>query len=505
MCKVQPGVIPNASTLVNVFTPPPQLFDYGRQTMAAFLLFSHCVRVQNVLSYRGEFMQPFRYHILLCTQQKPENVPCCAANGANQVLAALQEQLAKQNLANEVIVSTTGCLGACEHGPVMIVYPDSVWYGAVRPSDVAEIVSAHLKDGHPVERLMINDDAALRNEILDHRAGYRAVMEEHDRSGVLPEELLDQIRGFWPSRALLTALELDIFTAVGNGGSAAEIASRLDTDPRATEMLLNVLVSFELLSKGNGTFRNEPTAVRYFCAGSPDNAQPGLLHQVHLWDSWSKLTECVRTGGPASLTRRERDEKSTRDFIAAMERNSRERSAQLVHAVGTEFTRMLDLGGGSGAYSIAFAKANPHAQFELLDVPSVVPLTQQYVQCAGLESRIRTRAGDMLTDEFGEGYNLVLLSAIAHMFSPEENRSLLARIYRALSPNGRFVLQDFILNSDKTSPKFGALFSLNMLVNTRGGADYSEPEYREWLSSAGFREVRRVPMPGPSDLIIATK
>lgn len=450
-------------------------------------------------------MQPFRYHVLVCTQQKSENVPCCAANGASDILSALHEQLAKENLADEVIVSSTGCLGACEHGPVMIVYPDAAWYGAVELTDIPEIVRSHLRDGRVVERLMLTDKSALRTEILDHRKEYRAMVEARDRSGTLPEELDSQIRAYWPSRALLTALELDMFTAVGTGASAAQVANNIGTDPRATEMLLNVLVSLGTLRKQNEIFCNTPNSARYFCAGSPDNAQPGLLHMVHLWDSWSKLTECVRSGGPASLPRRERDEASTRDFIAAMDRNSRQRAQQIVRVVGTDFTRMLDLGGGSGAYSIAFAKGNPNAEFEILDVAAVVPLTQQYVQRAGVESRIHTRAGDMLTDDYGEGYDLVLLSAIAHMFSPEENRALLARIYRALAPNGRLVLQDFILNADKTSPKFAAWFSLNMLVNTRGGASYSEPEYREWLMAAGFRETRRVPLPGPSDLIIATK
>ena len=111
----------------------------------------------------------------------------------------------------------------------------------------------------------------------------------------------------------------------------------------------------------------------------------------------------------------------------------------------------------------------------------------------------------MRTDRFGQGYDLVLLSAIAHSLSPDENRDLLSRIYQALVPNGRLVLQDFILEPDKTSPNFATLFSLNMLVNTKGGASYSEPEYDLWLRSAGFRETERVRLPGPANLMIAVK
>lgn len=457
-------------------------------------------------------MQPFRYHVIVCNQQKAENVACCAAGGGAAVVAALQEQLGKHGLRDDVIVSTTGCLGACDHGPVMIVYPGATWYGAVKPVDVAEIVGSHLKGGLPVARLMMQDEAALRAEILEHRQKYVAAVAARDKAGIMPEDgLLETLRGFMPSRALLTALELDVFTVVGKGANAAEVAARLRTGPRATEMLLNVLAGLKLLTKENGVFCNTDVTGRFLSADSKDNTRGGLLHNVALWDGWSTLTECIRhdrrvTNSPSG----ERDEESTRAFIAAMDRNAKERAALVVGAVGGGCRRMLDLGGGSAAYSIAFAKANAELQVDVVDQPTVLPLTEEYIRRAGLEERIHTRAGDLRKDRFGdsetgEGYDLVLLSAIAHMFSPEENRDLLRRIYRALDAGGRLVLQDFILEADKTRPMFAALFSLNMLVNTEGGASYSEAEYEEWLHEAGFRETRRVRLPGPANLMIATK
>ena len=129
--------------------------------------------------------------------------------------------------------------------------------------------------------------------------------------------------------------------------------------------------------------------------------------------------------------------------------------------------RMLDLGGGSGAYSIAFAKAIAGLKSEILDLAEVIPLLQEYIQKAGLADRISTRAGDMLHAPLGEAYDLILISAICHMFSPEENRSLLQRAYTALAPKGQVVVQDFILEPGKTAPRFAALFSLNMLVGTQ--------------------------------------
>jgi cyclopropane fatty-acyl-phospholipid synthase-like methyltransferase len=166
---------------------------------------------------------------------------------------------------------------------------------------------------------------------------------------------------------------------------------------------------------------------------------------------------------------------------------------------------MLDLGGGSGAYSIAFARAVPGLKSEILDLAEVVPLTQQYIRQAGLSDRITARVGDMLRDPLGENYDLVIILGICHMFSPEENRQLFQRAYGALAPKGRLVIQDFILEPNKTAPRAAALFSLNMLVGTRAGASYSEPEYAAWMREAGFSDVRRVRLPGPSGLMIGVR
>ena len=227
------------------------------------------------------------------------------------------------------------------------------------------------------------------------------------------------------------------------------------------------------------------------------------MHTAHLWHRWSSLTECERAG--TSVETGSREDSPVSDFIAAMDRNARERADAVVRATGVDsIKRMLDLGGGSGAYSIAFTRAVPGLRSEILDRSDVLPLTQEYIQEAGLADRIATRAGDMLSDPLGENYDLILASAICHMFSPEENRSLFRRVRQALGPKGKLVVQDFILEPDKTAPQFAALFSLNMLVGTRGGSSYSEPEYASWLRDAGFENVRRVRLLGPAGLMIAT-
>ncbi len=139
---------------------------------------------------------------------------------------------------------------------------------------------------------------------------------------------------------------------------------------------------------------------------------------------------------------------------------------------------------------------------EILDVPEVVPLAAEYVTNAGVSSQVSLRPGDMLRDDFGSGYDVIMLNAICHSFSEQQNQDIFRRAQQALAPNGRLVVQDFILNADKTGPQQAALFSLNMLVATEAGASYSEPEYTRWMKDAGFGEVYRIKLTGPSDLIV---
>ncbi len=446
-------------------------------------------------------MELFRHHIFVCTQPKPEGVTSCPANRSLPVLRALEREILAQALDDQVQLTTCGCLGLCDEGPVMIVYPDGVWYRKVREQDVPEIVSSHLRSAKPVERLVWNDPAAMKAQSAEHRDRFRSMMKARDHAGTLPDDLNEMIRGFMPSRAILSGLELDLFTAIGEGASAEHVAKKIGGDPRATEMLLNALASLKLLEKKTGTFSPTPVSARFLSADSRDSHRMALLHIANIWHRWSTLTDRVRPGGEA-----DRNDSPVKAFIAAMDRNARERIGPVLNAVGTAgVKRMLDLGGGSGAYSIAFAKANPDLHSDIMDQHEVVPLTRDYIREAGLKDRIRTKVGDMLRDPLGADYDLVLISAICHMFSPAENRRLFAHAFEALAPKGRIVVQDFILEPDKTAPRHAALFSLNMLVGTESGASYSEPEYAAWLQEAGFSEIRRAPLPGNSGLMIAVR
>jgi SAM-dependent methyltransferase len=318
-------------------------------------------------------------------------------------------------------------------------------------------------------------------------------------------EFLQSARAFQESRVLLSAIELDVFTAVGAGATAAQVAQQGATDARATELLLNALVAAGALTKREDVFANTPDSARFLVEGAPESQRAGLLHTVHLWTTWSTLTDCVRSGSPAQTPGVEaRQPEWTRAFIAAMHNGAAAQAQVMIRAVATAgATRLLDIGGGSAAYSIAFAKSNPALRAQVFDLPAVVPLADSYIAAVGLSDRITTRCGDLRRDEFGSGYDVALLSAICHMLGPDENQDLFRRCHRALRPGGRLVIREFILDPAKTSPKSAVLFALNMLVGTNNGASYSEIEYRDWLSAAGFSAVSR---PDPAgDLLIALR
>jgi (2Fe-2S) ferredoxin/predicted O-methyltransferase YrrM len=445
-------------------------------------------------------MGPFRIHLFVCTQQKPEGVPSCPANGSLAVLSALDREIQARGIGNDVQLTTCGCMGLCDEGPVMVIYPEGVWYRRVQPSDIAEIVGQHLCDGKPVDRLIWNDASAMKAMSVEHGEHFRQAMAARDKAGMLPDRLNEMIRGFMPSRCILTALELDIFTVVGDGANVEQIAMQLHANARAVGILLNALVALGLLSKSGNDYRNTPESARFFVQGSRDNHRDGLLHTANIWHRWSTLTDAVSRGARIPIAGAT---EWTANFIAAMQRNARDRAPLVVKALGTAgVRRILDLGGGSGAYSIAFAKASSDVRSEILDLPEVVPLTSEYVSQAGVSAQVSIRAGDMLHDNFGSGYDIIMLNAICHMFSEEQNLDIFRRARQALAQNGRLVVQDFILNPDKAGPQHAALFSVNMLVGTDAGATYSEAEYTGWMKVAGLSEVRRIELPGPSDLIV---
>ena len=318
------------------------------------------------------------------------------------------------------------------------------------------------------------------------------------------EQIREAAYAFQESRILLTAHELGLFTALGGGKhSSAGIAAMLGTDPRATDRLMNALCAMGLLEKEGGRFSNTEAAAQCLVRESPGYLG-GLMHTVHLWDTWTTLTEAVRAGTSVRVRDvNERGEGWLSAFIAAMH----DRAARQAPVVVAQFdlsrvTQVLDVGGGSGAYAMAFARAKAGIVATVIDLPNVIPLTRSYIEREGLSGNVKTVPGDYLRDDLGAGFDLVFLSAIIHSNSPSENAWLIRKCARALRSGGSVVVQDFIMDEERVTPAHGAFFALNMLVGTESGDTYTEHEVSAWMKEAGLSGVSRQGTPfGTSHIV----
>jgi predicted O-methyltransferase YrrM len=317
--------------------------------------------------------------------------------------------------------------------------------------------------------------------------------KDNSKTELTADDLHQLARAFFRSRILLTAYELGLFTALGDGRkTSAEVAEELQTDPRATDRLMNALAVLGLLHKEEGRFANAEAAARCLIKGKAEY-MAGLMHTVNLWDSWSTLTDAVRAGTTAfERPGGEAGERRTDAFIAAMHYGGSQRAERLVAMLDLDdVSRVLDVGGGSGAYAMAFARAKAGITAAVFDLPHVTPLARRYVEAAGLSDKVEVVEGDANVDELPRGYDLVFMSQLLHSNSAEENEALIANGAASLNPGGRLVIQDFIVDEGRTGPPQAVIFALNMLVNTAAGDTYAEAEIRGWMEAAGLADVER--------------
>jgi SAM-dependent methyltransferase len=309
------------------------------------------------------------------------------------------------------------------------------------------------------------------------------------------------------SRVLLSGFDLGVFTALSRGPrTSASLAQGLRLDARGLDRLLEALCALGLLRKKSGLFSNSKAAAAHLVEGRPGYLA-GLSHMSRQWDRWTTLTEAVRRGGCVPRPGLDgRGRAWLESFIGAMHARAVQRAPSVPRLIGlSPVSSVLDVGGGSGAYAMAFARAKPGLTATVFDLPEVLPLTRRYIRDARLSRRVRTAAGDYEKDSLGAGYDLVFLSAIIHSNSPAVNRRLFRKAAEALEPGGRIAVIDFIMDEDRVAPREGALFALNMLVSTEAGDTYTEREVRDWLVEAGFLRASRRPAGTGLALILAQK
>ncbi len=296
------------------------------------------------------------------------------------------------------------------------------------------------------------------------------------------EHIVELASAYREAKVLLVAASYKVFDHLQEPRSAEELASRLGAEPRALEVLLNALVALGFIEKSKSRYRNSREASRYLVSSSEEYLGYWLKHADRGFAKWAKLEEAIFKRKPG--------EESRLEFLLALDIMARKRAEELAGAVSLEGKRSLvDLGGGSGAYSIAFAQRYRVAA-TIVELPDTAPATREILRRRGTRD-IRVIEADFLRDDFGRGYDAALVSNIIHFLSEEDNRLLFMRVYDALAEGGVVIVHDYILDDSKTSPKEAAIFSLHMLLSSEGRV-YSWSEVEAWLREAGFKSFERI-------------
>jgi 2-polyprenyl-3-methyl-5-hydroxy-6-metoxy-1,4-benzoquinol methylase len=333
----------------------------------------------------------------------------------------------------------------------------------------------------------------------------KKIYPKHKGSGL--EFILDTALAFQKSKVLLTACELDVFSIIGDEAlSAEEIARIINTDFRATERLLSALCGMELLEFNDLHYKNTEDSMKHLVHGSPEYLG-NLEHVAGLWDSWSDLIQVIRSGQPANYKNlQEKDEKWVESFANSTDwRATMEAPEILSHLNLKNVKKVLDIGGGKGAYAKSFIELNPNIKVHVIDYPEVIRFTMQMIIEEDLQDKIIPISGDFNEDDLGSGYDLIFISNVLNLYSIWDNVKLLQRCFDALNHGGQIVVHEMIIDDDRTHPLKFALTSINLLVNTLRGGVYTETDLWIILKESWFRDVVKIDTKYESSLMVGYK
>jgi len=338
-------------------------------------------------------------------------------------------------------------------------------------------------------------------------------MPSNTNNSATPERILQFAWGYVPPLVLEAAIRHRVFDALDSGAKTLdEVQKSTGASARGLAAIMNALVGLNFLAKdaqGRYSLTAESSA---FLVSTKPGFQGGMIRHCSedLIPRWLQLNEIVSTGKPSrAVNQQDSGGEFFSKFVADIFPMSYPAAQALAHHLqlngsGPEF-RVLDVAAGSGVWGIALAQASEKVRVTAFDWPDVIPVTKKTVSKFGLTDRFSYIEGDLLTEDFGSGYNLATFGHILHSEGERRSRPLLAKTFQALAPGGIVAIADFLVNADRTGPVNALFFAVNMLVNTENGDTFSFEEIAGWLSEAGFVDVRTVDSPGPSPLILATK
>jgi hypothetical protein len=331
-----------------------------------------------------------------------------------------------------------------------------------------------------------------------------------------PEKLLAIGMSFWNAKTLLSAVELGVFDALADGpADLAALTAKLGLHERSAHDFFDALVALKILERdANGRYANTPETALFLVRGRPTYVG-GLLEMANarLYESWGNLTEALKTGRRQSENRDASDlfaalyadPKRLRGFLAAMSGVS----AGAAQAIAEKFPwrdykTFVDVGAAQGMVPVTIARAHPHLSGAGFDLPQVGPVFEEFVAANGLADRLRFHAGDFFNDALPKA-DVIIMGHILHDWDLEQKSMLLKKAYDALPEGGALIVYEAMIDDDRRENSFGLLMSLNMLIETDGGFDFTGADCRGWMKDAGFSSARIEPLNGPNSMAVAIK
>lgn len=330
-----------------------------------------------------------------------------------------------------------------------------------------------------------------------------------------PEKILGLGLSFWHSKALLSAVELGVFTVLAEQpADLATLTRRLGLHERSARDFLDALVALSLLERENGVYRNTTETDLFLDRAKPSYVGAILeMANARLFSSWNSLTEALKTGQRQSENKNEEDffgalyadPERLRGFLAAMSGIS----AGPAQAIAEKFPwkdyeSFVDVGVAQGMVPVTLARAHPHLSGGGFDLAPVRPIFEDFVAKNGLSDRLKFYAGDFFKDDLPKT-DVIVMGHILHDWDLSQKRALLAKAFDALPKGGAVIVYDAIIDDDRRENAFGLLMSLNMLIETPGGFDYTGTDCQGWMREAGFSHTRVEHLLGPDSMVIGVK
>jgi hypothetical protein len=333
---------------------------------------------------------------------------------------------------------------------------------------------------------------------------------------VTPDAIMQLGLAFWGSKTLLSAVELGVFSELANAGSleGEALRERLGLHPRSATDFFDALVALGMLEREDGRYANTPATELFL-----DRAKPpyigGILemNNARLYGFWGSLTEGLRTGAPQS------EVKEGGNFFETLYADP-ERLAQFAHAMSAisggagqaiaakfpwrDHGSVIDIGCAEGAVPVQIARAHEHITGGGFDLPPLEPIFDAYVARFGLGERLSFTAGDFFADPLPNA-DVLVMGHILHDWDLDEKRLLLQKAYDALPQGGALIVYEALIDDERRSNAFGLLMSLNMLIETPGGFDYTGADCRAWMRETGFRESYVEHLAGPDSMVVGVK